>query len=193
MKKIWDLVHRFLSDSRWLMSINSLRSMLDLWALLRDVATVDDLASTPRSDEARQVARMIDYDDLEGGQVWINDESRDVQTSNNQREYKRSVLWTEVGLLCCSVSSWWEVILIEMEWSKNSFRTLVATFAFDSCSKSSWCNKYFTLESYRESVFRAYSKYSRGTVYYLQMSFIYVYLCICVYSNHLIHWECIVH
>lgn len=43
--------------------------MLDLWALLRDAATVGDLASTPRSDEARQVARMIDYDDLEGGQV----------------------------------------------------------------------------------------------------------------------------
>lgn len=43
--------------------------MLDLWALLRDAVTVGDLASTPRSDEARQVARMIDYDDLEGGQV----------------------------------------------------------------------------------------------------------------------------
>lgn len=101
--------------------------MLDLWALLRDAATVGDLASTPRSDEARQVARMIDYDDLEGGQVWINDESTDVQTSNNQREYK-NVLWTEVGLLCCSVSSWWEVILIEMEWSKNPFRTLCCNF-----------------------------------------------------------------
>lgn len=67
--------------------------MLDLWALLRDAATVGDLASTPRSDEARQVARMIDYDDLEGGQVWINDESRDVQTSNNQREYKSERRW----------------------------------------------------------------------------------------------------
>lgn len=96
MKDIWDLVHRFLSGSRWLMSINSLWSTLDLWALLRDAVTVGDLASTPRSDEARQVARMIDYDDLEGGQVWINDESRDIQTSNNQRDYK-SVLWTELG------------------------------------------------------------------------------------------------
>ena len=49
-------------------------------------ARYSDLPSTRRPD----VARVIDHDDLDGRQVWwINDESRDVELSNNkQREYE---------------------------------------------------------------------------------------------------------